>query len=394
MKILYVHESSHMNDIPVTLRRLGYEVEEYPDVNKRYSVLNDEVIDRLVSVIREHRITHLFSIHLVFNLVMAAEMTEIKYISYIWDAPYINMYTPFGRSECCYFSTFDRLDCERFREAGIKHVRYAPLAVNAWNVNKWSKDAVKKLKGSYINEVSFVGRLYENNAYDENVKEIPVNIQDYFTSIFAEAAFKWDGVNRIYGQTEKKILDYIHLVNPAFTVSNKLDISEVQYFESMYLIRKLANIERIAVLNTLSEIFQVSLYTTSDVDPALLGNVKVKSPIPPGIDTTIAFIGSKINLNISLKGIEGGTPKRVMDVMAAGGFMLTNYCPETADIFKEDEEIVMYKTPEELVEKAEYYLKHDDERKAVAKRGQEKVLECHTYEKALKKIMEWIERED
>lgn len=74
--------------------------------------------------------------------------------------------------------------------------------------------------------------------------------------------------------------------------------------------------------------------------------------------------------------------------------MLTNYCFETADIFEEDKEIVMFKTPEELVEKVDYYLKHDDERKEIAKRGQQKVLECYTYEKKLKNLMKWVEGEE
>lgn len=74
--------------------------------------------------------------------------------------------------------------------------------------------------------------------------------------------------------------------------------------------------------------------------------------------------------------------------------MLTNYCFETADIFEEDKEIVMFKTPEELVEKVDYYLNHDDERREIARRGQQKVLECYTYEKKLKNLMKWVEGEE
>ena len=94
---------------------------------------------------------------------------------------------------------------------------------------------------------------------------------------------------------------------------------------------------------------------------------------------------------MSLKGIEGGTPQRVMDIMASGGFVLSNYCEETSELFEEDKEIVMYKTPEELVEKVEYYLSHDKEREAIAAAGQKKVLECYTYEKKLKQLFDWVE---
>ena len=390
MKILFVYGMSDASDIPYTLRRLGYEVEEYPDEQEN-SRLNDEQIDGIVSTIKERNITHICSVHLIYNLAVAAYKAEIKYISYIWDAPYIKIYTPFGKLDNCYFSTFDRLDYERFKEAGIAHVQYSPLAVNPNQVRKWNQTVERKLKGRYINDVCFVGSLYEDNSYDECVNEIPRNIQDYFLSIFEEAAFHWDGTNRIYGKTDKAILDYIKLVNPNFKIDNRLDVDDVAFFEIAYLVRKIANIERVAILNTLSEEYQVSLHTLSRVDSSLLGNVKVKPPILPGVDTTMAFFGSKINLNISLKGIEGGTPQRIMDVMAAGGFMLTNYCFETAEIFEEDKEIVMFKTPEELFDKVDYYLNHEEERKAIAKRGQEKVLTHYTYEKKLKELMNWVE---
>lgn len=391
MKILYAYaKKTKVADIPFTLRRLGYEVEEYPNTLDA-DFLDDEQIDGLVRTIKEQQITHLFSIHLIYNLAVAADRTSVKYISYIWDAPYIKLYTPFGRLKNCYYSVFDRLDYERFVKDGIPNVQYSPLAVNPWNVNKWNKKAEIKLKGGYINDICFVGSLYENNLYDRNINEIPPNMQDYFMSIFEEAAFKWDGINRIYGKTGKEILDYMYLVNPNLKMSNRMDMDDVQVFERLYLVRKVANIERIAILSTLAEEYKVTLHTGSDVDADLLGNVKVKSPISPGEDTTRVFAGSKINLNIALKGIEGGTPQRVMDVMAAGGFMLTNYCPETADLFEEDKEVVMFKTPEELVDKVDYYLNHDKERKAIAKRGQAKVLECYTYEKKLKKIMAWVE---
>ena len=73
--------------------------------------------------------------------------------------------------------------------------------------------------------------------------------------------------------------------------------------------------------------------------------------------------------------------------------MLTNYCAETAELFEEDREIVMFKTPEELVEKAAYYLTHEKEREEIARAGRRKVLNCYTYEKKLKQLMKWVEGE-
>lgn len=390
MRILYVYGMAETKDIPITLRKMGYKVEEYPKVQVN-SVLNDEEVEAIVSYVRRHRITHIMSIHLIYNLALAAHTAGIKYVSVIWDAPYIKIFSPFGRLKSSYFSVFDRLDQERFQSAGIPHTLYQPLAVNKSDALSWNRNARKALTGKYINDICFVGRLYEDNLFDTNVKNMPPVIVDYFNSIFEEAAFRWDGVNRVCGKTGEDILRYMEVVNPEFHVDNRLDIADISLFEITYLIRKIANIERVATLSMLSEAYHVVLHTVSHVEEGKLGNVEVRLPVKPGKDAAVVYAGSKINLNISLKGIEGGTPQRVMDIMGAGGFVLTNYCEETADLFEENKEIVMFKTPEELFEKVEYYLQHDEEREQIARAGHDKVTECYTYEKKLGKLLAWVE---
>ena len=390
MRILYVYGMAETKDIPITLRKMGYKVEEYPKVQEN-SILNDEETEAVVAYVKRHRITHLMSIHLIYNLALAAYKAEIKYVSVIWDAPYIKIFSPFGRLTSSYFSVFDRLDQERFRSAGISHTLNQPLAVNKSDVLAWSRNARKVLAGTYINDICFVGSLYEDNLFDERVKNMPSVIVDYFNSIFEEAAFRWDGVNRVYGKTGRDILRYMEMINPEFHVDNRLDIDDTSLFEISYLVRKIANIERVAVLSTLAETYHVVLHTVSKVEEGQLGNVEVRLPVKPGKDAAVVYAGSKINLNLSLKGIEGGTPQRVMDVMGAGGFVMTNYCEETAELFEENKEIVMFKTPEELLEKVEYYLQHDKEREQIARAGHDKVLDCYTYEKKLEKLLSWVE---
>lgn len=389
MKILYVYGMAKTKDVVHSLKKIGYTVEEYSHVQAN-STLNDEEMEKLTAYIKEHQITHVMSIHLIYNLALVAYRLHIKYVSIIWDAPYIKLYTPFGKMENCYYSVFDKLDYDRFVKDGIPHVLYQPLAINKDDILKW--DVKRKLNGRYQNEISFVGSLYDDNLYDKYASKIPGKIQDYFFSIFEEAAFRWDGINRVYGKTDQAILDYLQLVVPDFKIDNVLDVEDIKYFEILYLIRKIANIERICTLNMLGEIFPVTLYTNTNTDVSGVPSVRVMPPVQPGEAVSTVYAWSKINLNISLKGIEGGTPQRIMDIMGAGGFAMTNFCPETAELFEEDKEIVMFRTPEELVEKAGYYLSHEKERERIANAGQKKVLQEFTYEKKLKKLMEWVEQ--
>ena len=390
MKILYVYGMAETKDIVLALGKLGYEVEEYPEQQDN-AVLDDDKVDKIVEYVHTHEITHIMSIHLIYNLAAAAYKAEIKYVSVIWDAPYIKIYSPFGKLDNCWFSVFDRMDAGRFLTAGIPHVLYQPLSVNADDVSVWNRNSTSKLGGRYINDISFIGRLYEDNLYDKQMRNIPADIQDFFSRLFKKAVLHWDGINRIYGEVSEEILERIKEVNPELQVRNRLDIEDVEFFEIMYLVRKAANIERLEILNVLADRHKVTLYTISRIGKGQLEKVKIMPPVLPGKDAAVIYAGSKINLNVSLKGIEGGTPQRIIDAMGAGGFVLTNYCAETAQLFVEDKEIVMFRTLDELLEKAEYYLKHDEEREKIAKAGHDKVVSCYTYEKKIKQMLDWVE---
>ena len=389
MKILYIYSSDRSRDVYSTLLRMGYVIEEYGRTQEN-SQLQDEEIELMTQYVKLHEITHLMSTHLIYNVSVVAYRTDIKYVSIIWDAPYIKMYTPFGKLDNCWFSVFDKLDAERFRKVGLKHILYQPLAVNSHDIDKWN--LTKKMNGHYVNDICFVGSLYNDNAYDKKLGGMPEGLQSYFDSIFEESAFHWDGQNRVYGKTGAEIIKYMQMLMPDFELENIFDLEDCQVFEIVYLVRKLANIERICVLNMLAEYFDVTCHTYQDSGAEKLKGVRVLPPVAYGEALSTVFMKSKINLNISLKGIEGGTPKRVMDILGAGGFVLTNYCEETAELLVEDKEIVMFKTPEELLEKADYYLKHEKIRKQIAVAGQKKVLENYTYDRQLRELMDWVEK--
>lgn len=391
MKILWVYGMSQSKDIVDAMRKMGYTVEEYLRVQEN-SMMNEKEIDDLVTYIKKRKITLLMSVHLIYNLAVAAYYADIKYISVIWDAPYLKAHTPMGKLDNVWYSVFDRKDAEWMKSVGIKHVLYQPLSVSKENQSKWK--IKEKLAGEYMCDICFVASLYDENLYDRHFKKLPANLNDYFVSIMEEAAFQWDGVNRIYGKTDSEVLRYAQMVIPDCEFSNPYDIEDVRYFEISYLVRKLANIERVCVLNMLAEAHQVYLYTTSESAWDVLQGVTIGGPIDSEQKAACIYAASKINLNISLKGIEGGTPQRVLDILGVGGFVLTNYCEETAELFQEDKEIVMFRTPEELLEKVDYYLKHDEEREAIARAGHEKVMNCYTYEKKIKELMAWVEADE
>jgi spore maturation protein CgeB len=97
---------------------------------------------------------------------------------------------------------------------------------------------------------------------------------------------------------------------------------------------------------------------------------------------------SKISLNISIASKEGKNQIKGRDFEApgCGSLLLTKDTEEIAEYFVPGEEIVTYQDANDAAEKIKYYLKNEDEREKIAKKGYERVMKEHTIEKRLLEI--------
>jgi hypothetical protein len=83
--------------------------------------------------------------------------------------------------------------------------------------------------------------------------------------------------------------------------------------------------------------------------------------------------------------------QRVFDVPATGAFLLTDYSPALQEHFRLGEEIVTYRDVDELRDKARYYLAHDAERTAIARRGYERALTLPTIRDRMAQVIRVVE---
>jgi len=77
---------------------------------------------------------------------------------------------------------------------------------------------------------------------------------------------------------------------------------------------------------------------------------------------------------------------RHFEINACGGFQLSYYVEGLERMYSIGEEIALFVSPEDLIEKTQYYLKHEEEREAIAKRGYLRTRSDHTMEKRFQHI--------
>jgi spore maturation protein CgeB len=71
---------------------------------------------------------------------------------------------------------------------------------------------------------------------------------------------------------------------------------------------------------------------------------------------------------------------RDFEAPMSGAFYLLEHSDEIEDFFTPDREIVCFDDGAELVEKASYYLRHDDERERIRRAGRDRALREHTWQ--------------
>lgn len=97
---------------------------------------------------------------------------------------------------------------------------------------------------------------------------------------------------------------------------------------------------------------------------------------------------SILKINKNRNGIKNHSINvRAFEMAACGAFQLISDIPDLHDHFHKGTEIISYKDKDELVTKIHYYMKYEDERKAIAVKAMKRVMGEHTYQHRIKKIL-------
>lgn len=380
---MYRWKAYNYRDIEQTFLRLGHTVDNIEQKLGNYDV--EPEFERVIEEkMKRTPYDMVFTVNYFALISNVCERMGVRYVSWTCDNPLISMYHESVYNDCNYIFTFDKTNYLEFREMGVEHIWYLPLAVDTERIAAvlaGSGDMVK-----YQGDIAFVGSLYERNSYDRIKNKLPEYLRGYFDAVM-EAQLNVSGANIVEPMLTTEILERLQEYF-------KLEKSEGSFsdlgliFQTTVLGFKIAEIERRRGLIELSKRYNVNVYSNSNVSDLLrvryMGSVDYWSELPK------VFCMSKINLNFTIPNIKSGIPLRVWDVLGAGGFLMTNYQAEIPCYFKEGEDLVCFDGPEDLSKKAGYYLDHEKERKRIAENGYRKVKEHHDYMTRIQEMLETV----
>jgi hypothetical protein len=109
-------------------------------------------------------------------------------------------------------------------------------------------------------------------------------------------------------------------------------------------------------------------------------------------DYNKALCGAKIGLCFLSKLNRDTYSRRCFEIPATGTLMLAEYTDDLAELFKEGEEADFFRSPGELMEKVDFYLRNEDIRRRVGQAGRRRlVTDGHDVVSRARELLLWIE---
>ncbi|HEY0711055.1 MAG TPA: glycosyltransferase [Polyangia bacterium] len=111
--------------------------------------------------------------------------------------------------------------------------------------------------------------------------------------------------------------------------------------------------------------------------------VTYRGPAGHFVELSKIYSAARINVDIGRLYQMDIVTMRVFDVLACGGFLLTERSPALLDLFTPGTHLDVFSGPEELVDKAAYYLAHPEIAAKLAQAGRALVCESHSVSQRL-----------
>ncbi len=383
MKLLIYQWNSYLQyDIYEICKEKGidYSVFEWRFQNKNY----DEKFQRwFENSVQSAQFDAVLSVNYYPVISECCMKKGMKYIAWCYDDPLnVEHIEETLNNPVNYVFLFDKIQFFTYANAGFETVYYLPLGVNSTRYERFKITDVDREQ--YQADVSFVGNLYASKLHglmepmDDYAKGYLKSLMDLQSQIYGYYLFDELVSEELIEEINKQYLQK----NP----NTKLQINKPALTFAMA--SEVTRNERLILLNLCGRRYCTKFYSY-DESEIINGVIKCGS-VDYVTEMPKVFASSKINLNPSLRIIQTGIPLRAFDIMASGGFLLSNYQEELLEYYNNEEDMVIYEGIEDALEKVRFYLEHEELRCKITESGRRKTLKEHSMQECMDKILKAV----
>ncbi|WP_026517150.1 CgeB family protein [Butyrivibrio sp. MC2021] len=347
---------------------------------------DEKEVSRIIKHIHQTPYDIVLTMNFAPTVSAACKKLEIPYAAWVYDCPLQSLYTQEAYNSTNHLFIFDKYLVEDCRNRGLPNLNYLPLAANISRMGQLKISPADE--AAYSCDISFVGMQYIDSRYAFYRSRLDEPMQDKLNEVAFNMMGKWDGRDRIHNTMPDELIDAMLALSDTDPYS-KLNVPNRVYFEENVIARAVAYTERRLMMEQIAELHPRWYGAQAEPKDQIAG-VNYQPFLTYNDNLPKAYNLSKINLSTSLHSIFSGLPLRTFDIIGAGGFILTNYQPETGELFEIGKEIVVYHNFEEMAELAKFFLAHEDARMAILLAGYERVCRDYTYPVAVQKILDSV----
>jgi len=344
----------------------------------------EEVLQRIIHRIADFSPDLVFTVnHLGFDreglLMEALNRLRLPSVSWYVDSPAIilNLYAG-PKSDLAYIFVWDPTYVPDVKALGFTKVFTLPLATDP--------EAFSPRLGAGLDrwrtEVAFVGNSMIHPAAKKlgrlpSAPEFRDLFQGLLDAFQAQPFRRLDLLLRERGLAEHPLIQALSITEQTDLEAGIIWAATRDY--RLRCVRQLAP-------------FKPAIYGDSGWSQLLGPSFRLLPEVNYYDDLPAIYGATAVNFNATSLQMKAAVNQRVFDVPAAGGFMLTDFKEQLAEVLEPGREVVCYHQPEEIPELIRFYLSHPEARRQIIDRGRARVLREHTYRHRVQEMLAVLRR--
>jgi hypothetical protein len=298
-----------------------------------------------------------------------------------------------GRYPRTHIYTYRKSRVAHYRAAGFEKVEYLPLGTNPGRRYPQQLNADESCR--YGAEVAFVGSSMVEQAealaqlYQQLTRDRPTHLRSAGPAL--DYAVLWEtALEQQRRSPDQYVIEEVfrhHLNDGSWVVTDR---TGRQVDLSICTAERAAAERRGSIMTALAaQSPRIHSRVWGDAGwPALLPEaIDYAGPAGHFHELTAIYNASAINLDINRIYQQDIVTMRVFDVLACRGFLLADHSDALTELFELDQEVVAYRSIEEIPALVEHFLSHPEEREDLAAAGYQKVIREHTIEKRVQAML-------